>query len=189
MKKLNENYEICHIEDGRPNQEKLIKVNLVGVIYKLSIYSRDEVKSVYESCNKSEIMLMTILLCNKLFSRVENNVTILRELRAEAKLMNVNKIENILNGEIDEALYGLNVKKNNAICIVSQEDKYGVFYYSETMNLAIIENVSFSRGIVVMRNYALLLAEFIESYKQVAIELDSKNENYDILLRVYLTAY
>lgn len=134
-------------------------------------------------------MIITILLCNKLFSKVENNAAIVRELRAEARLMNVNEIENILKGELDESLYGLNVKKNNAICIVSQEDKYAVIYYSETMNLTFIENVSFSRGIVIMRNYALLLAEFVESYKQVAIKLDSKNENYDALLRVYLTEY
>lgn len=187
--KLNEvknGLEIYHIESGMLNQEKFIRIvsnNRGFIIY---LISRDNIQEIGLFAKKELAIGVIVILCHKLFERLSENNSKIRELRVAANSYDMNKIDEIIESECRKQFYSVLSLKNNAICIVKNNNSYNVYYKNLNVDKEIVVDVGFSRAIIVTRNFARLLQNYDELYNWISKSLSFEEDYYITILEYYL---
>lgn len=178
--------KVYNIQDGMTFQEKfytLINVNDSIAIYEVS---RDIEKEIGIFKDYKFAIGVLIVLCCKKFERPSENNEIIRKLRGYAEENNIELSCQILKKECDEKFYSIFSFKENAICLIKENDTYNIYYKSKTDEKIIISATKLSRAFVVTYNYAKMLKYYDSIYNEKISKLNLDKESYNKLLEYYV---
>lgn len=177
--------ELFHIENEMINQETYLRITMKDNNYLLHMIMRADKRFIGLFPNEKLLISVIVVWCYRFFEEYEENNSILSELRQAAELNDRNRIIKLLQSECDEKFYSISGLKNNAICLVKNEDLYDVYYRNTDIMRIIVEGADFRRAIVVVRNFAKLLQKYDEMYHSLAERLSFSQDYYLTILEIY----
>lgn len=175
--------ELYYIENGMLFQERffrLLNSNTDKVVYEIS---RDQIKKVGSFSDDAVAYSVLIILFYKSFELVQENNEQKRKLR---KADSVQSACNIISQNCDEKFYSIFTYKDNAICLIKNNELYNVFYKCTDETVEIATDVNLGRAFVITMNYANLLRNFNSIFEKLSLKTALNNDDYYCLLKLYL---
>lgn len=188
-------YKIFNIENGI-ELHNVEKGSIFGEIFYKLIYVNDSIL-IYEVSRGNEKLIGTfkeekfavgvlVVLCCKNYENLKQDNEILERLRGYAKENNIDLCLEILKKECGEKSYSVFSFKENAICLINENDTYNIYYKSKTDEKMIVSGARLSRAFVVTYNYAKMLKYYDSIYNEKISKLNLEEESYNKLLEYYI---
>ena len=176
---------LYHIENNMVNQESYLRITMKDNNYLLHRIMRADERLIGSFPNEELLIGVIVVYCYQFYERYNEDNSINSKLREAAELNDGTKITKLLQSECDDKFYSIAGVKNNAICLVKNEDFYDVCYYNTGIMRKVVEGADFRRAIVVVKNYTKLLQKYDEMYYSLAERLSFTQDYYLTILEYY----
>jgi hypothetical protein len=182
----NDDFKIFYVENAMLNQEKFISVINKTEQTTVFLHTRDQKREIGRFEKKSYAIGLVIVLCYKHFE-IENESNFeIDELKVAVKSLDFDKIVELISKDCRQEYFSILDYKDNAICMVKNEDSYDVYYNYRSTKKEILQEASLLRASIVTRNYAKLLLIFNELFYKITVGLSLDNELYETYIECYL---
>lgn len=153
-------------EKGENYPEDYIEIEHINDKYMVSEVHRNQ-KQIKIETEKEEAAIYAIVLYKRLYDNIVDRIKA-RDIRSYMNAGEENKALECIISTFEDSVYSIDVEKESKISLIRSNDRANVKFDGEYL----VENVSLSRGYVVLYNYCTKLHYITMYYDEMQKQLD-----------------